>query len=756
MVGNETLPDPDQRETNEKTAQTELQVGGSRLRIQARIPKGTQLRITVDFLGQEGSDQRTITLGEKTHSAEISFQERLHSLIQTLRGLGWEGALLALALSVYLVTRLFQIGDYPIYFFTDEAVQTVLAADLVRDGFHSPGGEFLPTYFYNGYQYNLSASVYLQVLPYMLFGKSIALTRGLAAAVTLLSALALGLILWKVFKLPHAWSAVLLLSITPAWFLHSRTAFETGLGVTFYAVFLFCYLMYRSRAPRFLYPAVIAGALAFYSYSPARVVIAITALLFFFSDLRYHFQQRKTVLTGLALLLITAVPFLRFNHLHPNSSIDHLRVLNSYWIQPIPFLEKIRIYAQEYAQGLNPFYWYLPNGIDMERHKMNGYGHVFWFTFPFLLVGLAGSLRKFRQPAYRALVLALLAAPSGAALVALGITRALIMVVPLALLSALGMVWLFQWVAKQLPLLARALPLIFFLLLIGINVFITWDALTNGSFWHDDYGLGGMQWGGKQLFDEVKAVLQQDPGVKMIVSPSWANGTDTIARFFFTDPLPFRMASIEGYFNERQPLDEDTLFVMIPEEYGRMLVSGKFTDIHIEKIINYPNGEPGFYFIRLRYVDQIDQILAAEREERRLLQQADLTVEGEVWRLRYSYLDMGSIADAFDGDPETLIRTMEANPLVVEIDYPAARPITGLDVRVGGTPTAVKVILRDEEDLDHSFSQEVGESPTPRSILFDLPQALTCTQMRVEVWSTRDQEPAHVHLWEIKVANGKQ
>ena len=82
------------------------------------------------------------------------------------------GVLLAAALAIYLLVRVIELDAFPIYFFTDEAVQTVRAAELVRDDFSS-GDEYLPTYFNNGGQYNLGVSVYLQVIPYLLFGKSV-------------------------------------------------------------------------------------------------------------------------------------------------------------------------------------------------------------------------------------------------------------------------------------------------------------------------------------------------------------------------------------------------------------------------------------------------------------------------------------------------------------------------------------------------------------------------------------------------------
>ena len=82
--------------------------------------------------------------------------------------------------------------------------------------------------------------------------------------------------------------------------------------------------------------------------------------------------------------------------------------------------------------------------------------------------------------------------------------------------------------------------------------------------------------------------------------PSWANASDLIARFTLGDPLPVVMESIYGYINEPQELSPQHLFVMIPEEYETALKSDKFADIEVLRTLPYPNGEPGFYFVRLR------------------------------------------------------------------------------------------------------------------------------------------------------------
>lgn len=656
------------------------------------------------------------------------------------------------ALLIYLLTRFIALESYPIYFFTDEAIQTVLAQDFIRDGFTNYDHEVFPTYFVNGNQYNLGTSVYFQVIPYLMFGKAIIVTRGTSVLITLLAAISVGLILKKIFKSDRPWLAILMLSITPAWFLHSRTAFETALATTFYAVFLYCYMCYRQGSINYLYAAVGAGVLCFYSYSPAQMVMAVSALMLIASDAKYHWQQRKHVLRAFGLALLLALPYFRFLIAHGSENIKHLQILQSYWLADLTLLEKLQRFFSQYFSGLNPAYWFLPNEVDFTRHVMDGYGHLLKYSLPFFVLGLLVAIRNFRSSMHRAVLITLLAAPAGAALVELGITRALFMVIPAALITALGLDVFLGWLGK-IKISKTLLSGFSFFILAGFNIFLLQDAVMNGPLWSKDYGLGGMQYGARQLYAEVGKYLRENPKAHLIISPSWANGADVVARFFYDDPQPFQLGSIDGYMIEKKEIKPGTVFIVTPEELARILPSPKFKNVHIIKTLPYPNGDPGFYFLTLEYADDIDSILAAEVAARSILNESVLIMKGGIKVQAFvSTLDMGAPENLVDGNPDSVARTAQANPMKIQLILPEPKMLSGITVRVGGTPTEVSVFPY--ESLDGTpfyFSMVKDETPDPRNVTVMFDEPMETVRIDIEVRSIRDREPAHVHVWELEL-----
>jgi hypothetical protein len=193
---------------------------------------------------------------------------------------------------------------------------------------------------------------------------------------------------------------------------------------------------------------------------------------------------------------------------------------------------------------------------------------------------------------------------------------------------------------------------------------------------------------------------------------------------------------------------------MTPQEFDLARSSAKLQHILVEKTIPYPDGEPGFYLVRLSYADDIAEIMGREQASRRIPQQADVLIAGQKAHVKYSYLDMGDIDMAFDGDVNTLMRSMEANPLKLEISFAQPQRLTGVTVQVGGAPTRVQAILhpvvQDSQTANLPvFSQSVPATPDPRPVVLDFGGEFEVSGISLEVENVLDSEPAHVHVWEV-------
>lgn len=667
-----------------------------------------------------------------THS-RLAFKARSARTYLLLHGWNLEIALFALAITVYTLTRLIALDDFPIYFFTDEAIQTVAAADLVNNDFRDANGRLLPTYFDNNSLFNLSFSVYIQVLPYILFGSSIFITRATSVLCTLSAAIAIALIMRNFIKIRFWWLATLLLSITPAWFLHSRTAFETVLFVSLYSLLLLFYLLYRNQNPNWLFPTILSAGLAFYSYTGGQLVIAATALLLFISDARYHWQQRRKIIAGLVLAVLLILPYLRFQLHHQGETYYHLRMLGTYWLEDVPLHEKIITFAGHYFQGLNPAYWFLPNNVDISRHIMKGYGHIIPITLPFLLVGIWKAIRNWKTSHYRTLLIAALVAPFGASIVGVGITRVLSFVIPAAMLTALGLSHAAGWLSQRWSY--KPLAVLLTLVLCLTNGYMLWDSLTHGPRWFEHYGLYGMQYGAKQVFSTVEEHLESHPYDTVYVSPAWANGTHILRRFFLPPQVSVYLGNADVFLLEKRDLNDNVLLVLTDHEYEDLLLEQKITDVRVQEVLPHPDGSPGFFFVRMRYSSRADALFAEEFEARLIPVTERVEWEGEKVEVQHPQFDMGELDFIFDDDPFTLVRTFHANPARIVLTFELPKTLTGVKITTGTMDIKLTVQL---------YEKEANDPLTYEMIYRDLPDDPT-----VEL-SFPDQ-PTDVHRVEIEI-----
>ncbi|HEY8174005.1 MAG TPA: hypothetical protein VIH21_13035, partial [Dehalococcoidia bacterium] len=380
-----------------------------------------------------------------------------------------------------------------------------------------------------------------------------------------------------------------------------------------------------------------------------------------------------------------------------------------------------------------------------------GYGHVMLWTLPLTVVGFVTSIVRIKSPAYRVLLVALFCAPVGGAIVAVTVTRVLLFVVPLAMLTAIGAARLLAWVPKRVPYAALALPL--FAGLVAVNVWMMSDSLANGPTWYTNYGLYGMQWGGPQISAAVLEEMDEDPSTHYIISPTWANGTDTIVDFFLKRDARVRISSVDSFLNLKLGLDHSTMLVMTPDEYDRAIRDPKLTDVFVERTVKSPDGRDGFFFVRMRYSDEADAIFLAEAEERRKPVSEPLDLDGETLETTHSRFEAGRIQDLFDDDTYTFVRGLEANPLLIDVTFPSPRQFSGLTLTTGtfDSEVTVRVYRADgnEAGVYNETFRDKGADPTLKLEFPDMPDGIV--RVVIGVRDIRAIGSTKMHIREIKL-----
>lgn len=135
------------------------------------------------------------------------------------------------------------------------------------------------------------------------------------------------------------------------------------------------------------------------------------------------------------------------------------------------------------------------------------------------------------------------------------------------------------------------------------------------------------------------------------------------------------------------------------------------------------------------------------------LQKQSLSLGGQTVIITHSALDIGSLPDAFDGNKDTLMRGAADNPFLVEIEFPEARTISGMDLTVATMAFfTVDVTLTYEDGTSEAVSGAYENLPFDPTVSFTFPQPQKPVKtMRVEIEDIREKpaEGFHIHVRDL-------
>lgn len=434
--------------------------------------------------------------------------------------------LLILICILFLFTRLYKIGEIPVSVYWDEASIGYNAFSIVETG-KDEWGELLPIHFRAFGEFKLPVYIYA-VAPFIkVFGLNVFSVR-LPAVLFSLGIVILTYFLTK--KLSGNMAVGLLssffISISPWFFIFSRTGYEATAGLMFYMLGVYLFLRCNKGFWYILF-STISFILSVYSYNSFRVVVPLTLLVLFIWNIKnFKIILRKGILPLLlsaTILIISIIPIYRVYVYDSGASrLQAVSATNSSFIK-------------NYFSHFNPDFLFLSGDKNL-RSQQSGFGQLHLPELILLPLGFWYLIRsKFRSRWLPLMLLLLGPIPAAVTRESPHALRTLSMIPFLAMISASGVIKLQQRVKYKNTII---FAVVIFSLIFFTNYYINFlnrYPEVSATDWQYDY---------KKIHTNYKDEFDQYS--KIVISDKYAQPYIFALFYLKYDPEKFRQEVIRN------------------------------------------------------------------------------------------------------------------------------------------------------------------------------------------------------------------
>lgn len=408
--------------------------------------------------------------------------------------------LLAVILVLFLFTRLYKIEDIPSSVYWDEASIGYNAFSIAETG-KDEWGEFLPIHFRAFGEFKLPVYIYAVVPFVKIFGLS-AFSVRLPAVLFSSGVVILTYFLAK--KLTDNKSIGLLgsffVSISPWFFIFSRTGYEATAGLMFYMLAIYFFLKIHKQNWYILFSAL-SFILSAYSYNSYRIIGPLTILIL----LIFHLKNLKSifkisifpVLLSVIFLVISIIPAYRLYRY--DSGASRLRAVSA----------TSSSFIKNYLSHFSPDFLII-HGDKNLRSQQTGFGQLYLPELAFLLLGFLYLVRS--KSKYKLIPLILLfLGPIPAAITKESphALRSISMVPFIVMISAEGAIYFGQLFKNKKNLINFAVVIIFLIFFVNyFQSFLNTYPVESLKDWQYEYKRIYIDYGDK--FDQYSRILISD------------------------------------------------------------------------------------------------------------------------------------------------------------------------------------------------------------------------------------------------------
>src|SRR3989344_3674310 len=285
----------------------------------------------------------------------------------------------------FLLTRTYKISEIPASVYWDEASIGYNAYSILKTG-KDEWGDFFPLHFRAFGEFKLPVFIYSTLLFIKIFGLNEFSIRFTSVLFSLGAVILTYLIAKKIYNnLAVALFASLFVSISPWFFVFSRTGYEATAGLFFYLLAIF-FVLHKHKGGIFIFFSVVSFILSAYSYNSFRIISPITLAIFSFiefKDFKYTFKNSlKWIILSLVFISISILPIYKL-YIY-DAGILRFQTVSE---------DGIKSLVENYSTHFSLDFLFI-NGDNNLRSHVPGAGQLFIFDIILFPLGLLYIIRN--------------------------------------------------------------------------------------------------------------------------------------------------------------------------------------------------------------------------------------------------------------------------------------------------------------------------------------------------------------------------
>ncbi|MEK7168663.1 MAG: glycosyltransferase family 39 protein [Patescibacteria group bacterium] len=292
---------------------------------------------------------------------------------------------------LFLVNRLYKISEIPSSVYWDEASIGYNAYSVLTTG-KDEWGETLPLHFRAFGEFKLPVYIYSVVVSEFIFGVNAFAVRFPSVVFGLLSIIGLYFLTLELTKKKSiSLLGSFIFSITPWFFIFSRTGYEAVAGLAFF-IWAIYFLLRSINEKKYLLLSTLLFIVSAYSYNSFRILTSIVLGL----GLMYSLYRKQFVIVLLSGLMLISSALPLYKLYKQDSGLSRLQAVGSSAV------------VSNYFKNFSPSYLFI-SGDTNPRSQVPDKSQLYIIDAVFLILGIIYIMRSNNSKLYYILGLLLLA-----------------------------------------------------------------------------------------------------------------------------------------------------------------------------------------------------------------------------------------------------------------------------------------------------------------------------------------------------------